>query len=87
VSRRVNLEKWLHVSAGCYKTKDGRASIFKVGPNDWATQVGPSGRGKSVGNGHTAAIAALFVENALDEEDSCQKSDSLSVGVNEGRKP
>jgi hypothetical protein len=66
VSRRVNLEKWLHVDAGCYKTKDGRASIFKVGPNDWATQVGPPGQGRSVGNGHTAAIAALFVENVLD---------------------
>ena len=86
MTRRVNLEKWQHVSAGCYKTKNGRASIFKVGPNDWATQVGLPGKSRPVGNGHTAAEAALFVENALDEEDCCQKSGSTSVGVMEGQK-
>jgi len=32
--RRVDLTRWDHISKGCYRTKDGRGSISKVGPNE-----------------------------------------------------
>lgn len=64
-ARRMDLSWWAHVQKGAYRTKCGRGSVVRVGPNDWAAHVGPPGAGRPVGNGSTAAEAAAFVERAL----------------------
>jgi len=65
--RRVDLTRWIYVQKGTYRTRCGCGRVVQVGPNDWSGHVGPPGFTRQVGNGTTAAQAAMFVEQALDQ--------------------
>jgi hypothetical protein len=63
------LRKWEHPSKGYFRRSDGRGAINLVGPKDWSA-VADLGKGfQAVGNGHTASVAAGFVDRALDATD------------------
>lgn len=59
---------WEHVEAGFYRRRDGKGVINRVGPNDWAAMADMGAGLVPVGNGHTAQVAASFVDQACDKK-------------------
>lgn len=71
----MNRLRWAHPKRGFFRRADGKGVVNHVGPRDWsALIVNEGGRIQPVGNGHTAAQAMTFVDQAAPPCETCEGS-------------